>query len=116
MAEPVEMIIIQAQQSFEIAGGLKQVQIRIEDDKVLNIIKRYKNVRYKLTPLGLLFPVENDTEQIFLTCRELNDVKKSVINSKIYRLFGISDLEKINNWEEISNLCRSRLHLRKKNK
>ena len=102
MAEPVEMIIIQAQQSFEIAGGLNQVQIRIEDDKVLNIIKRYKNVRYKLTPLGLLFPVENDTEQIFLTCRELNDVKKSVINSNIYRLFGISDLKKINNWEEIN--------------
>ena len=102
MAEPVEMIIIQAQQSFEIAGGLNQVQIRIEDDKVLNIIKRYKNVRYKLTPLGLLFPVENDTEQIFLTFRELNDVKKSLINSKSYRLFGISDLKKINNWEEIN--------------
>ena len=39
-AEPVEMIVIWAQQSFEIAGGLNQVQIGIEDDRVLNIIKK----------------------------------------------------------------------------
>ena len=60
-------------------------------------------MRYKLTPLGLLFPasIKNDTEQIFITCRELNDVKKSLINSIIYGLLGITDLKKINNWEEI---------------
>ena len=42
----------------------------------------------------MLFPAStrNDTEQIFIFCRELNDVKKSLINSKIYRLFGIIDL------------------------
>ena len=42
----------------------------------------------------MLFPAStrNDTEQIFITCRELNDVKKSLINSKIYRLLGIIDL------------------------
>ena len=52
------------------------------------MLKRYKNVRYRLTPLGLLFPapIKNDTEQIFITYRKLNDVKKSLINSKIYRL------------------------------
>ena len=32
--------------------------------------------------------------------RELNDVKKSLINSKIYGLLGIIDLNKINNWKE----------------
>ena len=58
---------------------------------------------YRLTPLGILFPasVKNDTEQIFITCRELNNVKKSLINSKIYGLIGITDLKKINDWEEI---------------
>ena len=58
---------------------------------------------YRLTPLGTLFPasVKNDTEQIFITCRELNNVKKSLINSKIYELIGITDLKKINDWEEI---------------
>ena len=50
----------------------------------------------KLTPLGLLFPasVKNDTEQIYITCRKLNHVKKSLINSKIYELLGIIDLKK----------------------
>ena len=42
MAEPVEMIIIRAQQSFEIDGGLNPVQIEIEDDRVLNILKNIK--------------------------------------------------------------------------
>ena len=47
----------------------------------------------------MLFPasVKNDTQQIFVTCRELNDVKKSLLNSKICGLIGIIDLQKINN-------------------
>ena len=103
MAEPVETVIICAQQNFEVAGGLNPVHIKIEDDRVLNKLKKYKNAAYKQTPLGVLFlaSVKNDTEQIFLTCRELNDVKKCLINSKIYGLLGIIDLKKINNWEEI---------------
>ena len=55
MAEPLETVIISAQQSFEIAGGLNLVQIEIEDDRVLNIFKKYKNVLYRLTPLGIYF-------------------------------------------------------------
>ena len=60
------------------------------------MLKRYKNAVYRLTPLGILFPasVKNDTEQIFITCRELNNVKKALINSKIYGLIGITDLKK----------------------
>ena len=42
--------------------------------------KNQKNVKYRLTSLGILFPasVENDSEQIFITCRELNDVKENL--------------------------------------
>ena len=69
MQEPIEMIIIQAQQNFEIAGGLNPVQLEIEDDRVLNILKKYKNVIYKLTPLETLFSasIKNNTEQILIT-------------------------------------------------
>ena len=83
MVEPVETIIIRVQQNFDIAGRLHPVQIEIEDDRVLNLIKKYKNVRYRVTPLGILFPasVKNNTELIFITCRELNNVKKYLINS-----------------------------------
>ena len=103
MAEPIETVLIRAQQSFEIAGGLNPVQIETDNNRILNIFKKYKTRRYRLTPLELLFPAstKNDTDQIFTTSRELNDVKKSLINSRIYRLLGITDLKKIGNWEEI---------------
>ena len=42
MPEPIETIIIIAQQSFEIAGGLNPFQKEIEDDRPLNML--YKNI------------------------------------------------------------------------
>ena len=39
MTEPIETVIIQAQQNFETDGGLNLVSIEIEDDRVLNIFK-----------------------------------------------------------------------------
>ena len=55
MLEPIETVIIHAQQNFEVAGGLNPVQIEIEDDRILNMLKKHKNVIYKLTPIGILF-------------------------------------------------------------
>ena len=82
---------------------LNPIQIEIEDDRVLYMLKIHKNVMYKLTPLGILFPasIKNNTEQVFITCREVNDVKKALINSKIYGLLGITEAKKFNNWKEI---------------
>ena len=70
MQEPIETVIIRAQQNFGVAGGLNPVQIKIEDDRVLNMLKKRKNVIYKLTPIGILFPacIQNDTRQVFFTC------------------------------------------------
>ena len=69
MSQPVETIVIRTQQNFEIAGGLNPIHIEIEDDRVINILKKYKNVIYKVTPLGLLFPasIKIETKQIFVT-------------------------------------------------
>ena len=63
MSEPIETIIIRAQQDFDVVGGLNPIQIEIKDDRVTNILKKYKNVVYKITPLGILFSasVTNDT-------------------------------------------------------
>ena len=78
-AKQIETVIICAKQNFEIAGGLNLVQIEIEDDRILNILKRYKNAVYRLTPFGLLFPasLKNNTEQIFVTRRKLGNIKKT---------------------------------------
>ena len=99
MSQPIETIVIRAQQNFEIAGGLNPIQIEIEDDRVINILKKYKNVIYKVTPLGLLFPpsIKNETKQIFVTRKELNGVKKSILNGKVYDLISIIDLGKKSN-------------------
>ena len=77
MEKPIEMVIICAQQNFKIVGWLNPIQIEIEDDRVVNILKKHKNALYKSTPLEI-FPgsIKNNTEQVFITCRELNDVKK----------------------------------------
>ena len=78
MCLPVETIGVHAQQNFDIAGGLNPIHIEIEDDRVINILKKYSNVIYKITPLGFLFPasIKNDTKQIFVTGREINGTKK----------------------------------------
>ena len=40
MAEPIETRIVCTQQNFEIAGGFKPVQFEIEDNRVLNTLKK----------------------------------------------------------------------------
>ena len=103
MAEPVESVIIRGRQKFDLGDVLNSVEIEINDDRVINIFKKYSNVYYKLTPTGLLFPssVTNNTEQIFISCRELNDAKKSLINGKFYNLLEIIELNRVSSWGSI---------------
>ena len=85
MQEPIDsIIIIRAQQKFNIDGGLNPIEIEIKDHKISNILKKYKNASYKIIPLGLLFPVSirNDTNQIFVLEKNLNGVKKINFKSK----------------------------------
>ena len=105
MAEPIETVILRRQKKFKKKKKkkLNLVEIEINDDRVLNILKMHKNVYYELTSLCILFPlsVTNNTKQIFVTCRELNDAKKSLMNGKIYSLIAVIDLQKINSQEYI---------------
>ena len=81
------------QQNFDVVGGLNPIQIETEDDRIINIFKKCKNVVYKITPLCLLFPtsLKNDTKQTFITLKELIGVKK--INFK---------------WESLRSYCNNR--------
>ena len=103
MPEPIETLIIRAQQNFDVEGGLNPIQIKIKDDRVTNILKKYKNVAYKITPLGILFPasVTNDTMEIFILGKNLSGIKKSILNQKIFDILAVVDLNKINNWKDI---------------
>ena len=67
----------------------------------------------------MLFPtsLKNDTEQIFITCRELNNAKKFIINSKIHGLLGIIDLKKLIDGTKLKdNLCGLMLRWKSKEK
>ena len=97
--DPLESLIIRGQESFELQNQLNPVQIIINNDRVLNIFKKHKNSYYKLIPIGLLFSssVQNDTKEIFVACRELNDAKAPFINDKISNILGVINLNKIEN-------------------
>ena len=96
MTEPAKNIIIREQPNFDLHDVLNPVEIEINDDSILNILKKHKNIYYKLTPIGLLFPLSivNNTKQIFVLCRVLKDFKKSLIIGKIYSLLSIINSEK----------------------
>ena len=101
--EPINTLIIRAQQDSDIDGGLNPVQIQIRDETILNQLKKYKNVVYKITPLGMLFSasIKNDTNLIFITANNLNGVKKAILNFKTYNILAEIDVSKILNWEKI---------------
>ena len=113
--EPIDTIIIRAQQDFDIDGGLNPVQIQIRHDTILNQLKKYKYVIYKITPLGLLFPasIKNDTNLIFVTANNLNGVKKSILNYKLYDIFAEIDVSEIQHWDKLKvNLSGSMFSLK----
>ena len=55
MSEPTESVIIHVLQNFDIDGGLNPVKIELEDNRIINILKKHKNARYRLTSLCFLF-------------------------------------------------------------
>ena len=99
MAEPTETIIIRAKQDFDVVGSLNPTQIKISDNTILNSLKKYKNVAYKVTPRGMLFPatITNDTNLIFVTAKNLSGVKKSLLNFKTNNILAEIDTGKMNN-------------------
>ena len=70
---------------------------------MLNLLQKYKNFAYKVTPLGLLFPasITNDTTHIFITANNISGVKKGILNYKIYNILADIHLNKISKWDEI---------------
>ena len=103
MSEPIETVIIRAQQNFDVVGGLNPIETEIKDNTVINILKKYKNVVYKIIPLGLLFPatIKNDTRQIFVLAKKLHGVKESTLNYKTFNILASIDLNKIENWKDV---------------
>ena len=96
LTTPIDTVIIRAKQDFDVAGGLNPIQVEITDDRIINILTKCKNVAYKITPLGLLFPasVTNDTGRVQVTSTKIS-------GTKLFDLITEIDLDKIPNWKDI---------------
>ena len=101
--EQKDTIVIRAQQDFNIVGGLNPIQIEISDSRIINMLTKYKNSIYKITPLGFLFPasITNDTGRVIITSRKISGTKKAIPNYKWFDILAEIDLEKVPNWNEI---------------
>ena len=75
--EPWDNLIKRYQQNFELYHQLNLIEIKIDNEKFINSLKKYRKPLCKFTATGLLFPasIVNDTKQMFVTCRELNKAK-----------------------------------------
>ena len=57
MAELIEIIVIRAQQDFDIVGGLNPIQIEIENDRIINTLKKTQKCY-----------LQNNTSWAFISC------------------------------------------------
>ena len=53
--EFVDSIIVRGQQNFKNYNQLNPIEVKIEDDKILNTLNKYKSTNYQFLPVGLLF-------------------------------------------------------------
>ena len=57
MQEPLDSLFVSCQENFDLFKQLNPIEIKIMDDTVINKLNKYKQIKYRFTPLGLLFPV-----------------------------------------------------------
>ena len=87
--------MIRGQQTFEKNDQLNPFGIEIEDDRVINLPKKY-NV---FIPIGLLFSsgINNNTDQIAIVAYGLYKAKYYLISKKIYKILVAINLNQIKN-------------------
>ena len=92
MVEVIDTIIVKALQCYDKYSTLNP-----------KIIHDYKGFTFEVRLINVLFSssLENDTQNIFIVCHNLNSAKKALINNKIYSLLGIINLNEIKQWSEM---------------
>ena len=100
--ESSDTLIIRCQQDFELYHQLNPINVKMDNDKFISSMKKYKKPLYKFTATALLFPasIVNDTNQMFLTCCKLNKAKVALINSKFLNILWVINLN-LSKWSKI---------------
>ena len=103
MVEVLDTLFVKALQSYDKYTILNPLDIDIRSNYLTDKINEYKGLIYEVCIRNILFSfaIKNETQNIFLTSRNLNSAKKALINGKIFSLLGIVNLEEIKNWSQI---------------
>ena len=103
MVEVIDTIIVKALQSYDKYSTLNPLEINLNSNYLSKIIHDYKGFTFDVRLFNVLFSssLENDTQNIFIVCHNLNSTKKALINNKIYSLLGIINLNEIKQWSEM---------------
>ena len=99
----IDFLNIKGQQKFE-EKNLNPIEIRIENDRVQNILEIYKKNVARLRLEGLLFlsRIQHKTDKIFVVTTGIPDAKYLLINNS-YQIIDVVNLNKIKKWDEIKN-------------
>ena len=100
MVGVVDTIIVKALQNCNEYSTLNPLEIDLNSNYLNKIISDYKGFIFEVKLIKVLFSsnIENDTQNIFIVCQNLNSTKKALINNKIYSLLGIINLNEIKQW------------------
>ena len=103
MVEVIDTIIVKALQSYDKYSTLNPLEINLNSNYLSKIIHDYKGFTFEVRLINVLFSssLENDTQNIFIVCHNLNSAKKALINNKIYSLLEIINLNEIKQWSEM---------------
>ena len=80
-------------------NAINPIGIKTENDKIQNMLEKYKQYQTRFNLEGRLFSslMINDMEIIFVTTSELFDAKYSLVNGKLYQTIGVINLNEIKN-------------------
>ena len=103
MTEIAETILIKALQKYDNYTVLNPLEIDLRSNYLNQKINEYKGSIFEVILKNLLLSssITNDTQNIFITCKNLNSAKKALINGKIYNILAIINLSEIKSWKTI---------------
>ena len=99
----IDKIKIVGLQNRSLNEKLNLAEITTHDSEIQSELSKYSNQHYKchfIVNSPLITSVIQETNVIFLISNGINDARTSLINGKIYKSFGVVNVNEITNWTE----------------
>ena len=91
MTQITETVLVKALQSYDRYTILNPLEVNLRSNYLNEKINEFKGFVYEVMLKNILFSssITNDTQNVFVTCQNLNSAKKALINGKIYGVLGL---------------------------